>query len=349
MPDMKLLKEPGYIYDLMYIFCHKFNSKIYIENIPDNENKESYVKKLNNTLASFGEVPDDLYVFFHALESKSAFLPTYYFYPYQNNFLDSYDFKFLQKELLNKNKLIRNLIKFYFYEFDEETIVRCEESLGFLFSCIKKSEYSEEEKNRLYEFFMDPDPYIQQLQYELMAKEIKLSEYYKDNYQKIIDIYNQTTIELLEKQLKQYKNINVDFNNAPVSVSYCLLYAYFLYILNCKDSSLSLLGCNYISFIESANDEKNGIDLYTLGVALADESRVKIFEFILEKGEIICKDLEKAFSFSGSTAYHHITIMTRSGLIKTRNEGKTILYSVNKDYVAKAISTFDKILKTKGK
>jgi len=348
MPDMKLLKEPGYIYDLMYIFCHKFNSKIYIENIPDNENKEEYVKKLNDTLASFGEVPDDLYVFFHALESKSAFLPTYYFYPYQHNFLDSYDFKFLQKELLNKNKLIRNLIKFYFYEFDEETIDRCEESLGFLFSFIKKSDYSEEEKNRLYEFFMDPDPYIQQLQYELMAKEIKLSEYYKDNYQKIIDIYNNTTLDKLCTLFARNNNLNIDFNNYPVTVSYCLLNTYFLYVYNISDNYLTLMGCDYVMLKKHSDETLAKIDLYSLGVALSDESRVKIFEFILEKGEIICKDLEKAFNFSGSTAYHHITIMTRSGLIKTRNEGKTILYSVNKDYVAKAISTFDKILKMKG-
>jgi len=348
MPDMKLLKEPGYIYDLMYIFCHKFNSKIYIENIPDNENKESYVKKLNNTLASFGEVPDDLYVFFHALESKSAFLPTYYFYPYQNNFLDTYDFKFLQKELLNKDKLIRNLIKFYFYEFDEETVDQCEASLGFLFSCIKKSGYTEEEKNRLYEFFMDPEPYIQQLQYELMAKEVKLSEYYKDNYQKIIDIYNQTTFEELNQQLKNFEDINISNKDNLSGITYCLLNKYCMYFCNLKDGILPILGYDYNIFIRCYKEGNQEINLMDFGTALGDESRVKIFKFILEKGEIICKDLEKEFSFSGSTAYHHITIMTKSGIVKTRSEGKTILYSINKKYIAEVIGMLNKILNKKG-
>ena len=52
----------------------------------------------------------------------------------------------------------------------------------------------------------------------------------------------------------------------------------------------------------------------------------------MERKEVTCKDLEKTFNFSGSTAYHHITILTKIGAVKIRNEGKTIFYSLNRKY-----------------
>ena len=90
-------------------------------------------------------------------------------------------------------------------------------------------------------------------------------------------------------------------------------------------------------------------DLCSLGTALCEESRIKILKFLLEREEVTCKDLEKEFSFSGSTAYHHINIMAKSGLVKTRNESKTILYSINAKYIRNIIGVFNNFLKKKGK
>ena len=77
------------------------------------------------------------------------------------------------------------------------------------------------------------------------------------------------------------------------------------------------------------------------GNAIGDISRAKILWFIWEKGEATCKDLEKEFDFSGSTAYHHITLMTRVGVLKTRNEGKTVYYSVNRKYFDTAVGVLN--------
>lgn len=51
------------------------------------------------------------------------------------------------------------------------------------------------------------------------------------------------------------------------------------------------------------------------------------FELLLQRSEVTCKDLEKIFNFSGSNAYHHITLLIKIGALKIRNEGKTIYYS----------------------
>lgn len=345
MSKIILLRDPGYLYDLNFIFCLKFNRPLYIGNTPKDKQEEA-AQFYDQISELFADIPDDLYVFFHATDNGRAFLPTFYFNPYQEQFPTTYNFKFLLNELSDQNKLIRNVIRFYFYNLDEEAVEQCATSLNQIFSCIKKSDYSNEEKNRLYEFFVEPSSYIQTLQYELITKESMLSAYYKDHYQKIIDAFNETTYELLCEQLNDFIDLkffdNIDQN---LYTSYCLLNKYCVVQFFHNNCVTVLMGCEYVSVINDVKNAKPRADLYGLGTALGDENRVKILQFIDENQEITCKDLEKAFSFSGSTAYHHITIMTKSGLVQTRNEGKTLLYSINKKYVADIINILNKLLK----
>ena len=349
MDKIQLLKEPGYIYDLNFIFCLKFNLQSYIDALPKDNKKEENVQYFKEVLNRFNDIPDDLYVFFHALETGRAFLPTFYFNPYKNQFATVYNFEYLQNELSDQNKLVRNLIRFYFHELDNETVEQCASSLNQIFSHIKDSNYTDEEKNKLYEFFIDPSRYLQLLQYELMKKEIMLSDYYKDNYQKIINLYNDTTFETLHGDLKNFRGICIEDNTEIAYISYCLLNKLCISVWFLEYGFLPLLGCEYFSILGYAKDVDREPELYAFGTALCEASRVKILNFLVECGEITCKDLEKKFSFSGSTAYHHINIMTKAGLIKTRSEGKTILYSLNKLYVANIIDVLNKLLKKKGK
>lgn len=83
--------------------------------------------------------------------------------------------------------------------------------------------------------------------------------------------------------------------------------------------------------------------------ALSETSRVQILELLSVRDEVTCKDLEKVFNFSGSTAYHHITLLTRVGAVKIRNVGKTIYYSLNRKYfdtMRNALEKFSSDLQT---
>ena len=350
MNKIQLLKEPGYIYDLNFIFCLKFNANLYMNDLPNDDKKDSTIKYFKDILNHFSDIPDDLYIFFHALETGRTFLASYYFKPYRKQFSTTYNFKFLQKELSDQDKLIRNVIKFYFNELDDETVEQCATSLNKICSYIKNSDYSSDEKTKLYEFFLNPTSYIQTLQYELISKDFMLSEYYKDNYQKIIEIYNQTTYEILCEQMKGVQELSfLDKSEQALYTSYCLLNKFCISFYLLDDGCLSLLGYDYVERLVYVKDQSKEPDLCSLGTALCEESRIKILKFLLEQEEVTCKDLEKEFSFSGSTAYHHINIMTKSGLVKTRNEGKTILYSLNEKYISNIIGVFNKFLKKKGK
>lgn len=343
MSQLFLLKEPGYIYDLFFIFYLRFNTEHCIEVIDDNDRRSEDIKFFDNLLDLFSDISDDLFVFFHAIENGRSFMTTHYFNTYKELFATTFDFKFLQGELLDRDKLTRNLISFYFPELSEEETERCMNSNVELFVYIKNSKYSGEEKSKLYEFFINPEPYFQNLQYELMGKEIILAQYYEKNYQKILSVYNMTTFKILNEQVKGFKDLSfIEKNNQKLYVSYCLLNKYCINFFGIEEGALYLLGYEYLSVIECINDINKELNLLDFGSALSEGSRVSILYLLLERGELTCKDLEKVFNFSGSTAYHHITMMMKAGLVKTRNEGKTIFYSINRKYFDAVIGVLSK-------
>lgn len=174
-----------------------------------------------------------------------------------------------------------------------------------------------------------------------------LSQYYEKNYIKFLDVQNETTEELLVELVKgsQGGSTKSDRGNIfkkQIYASFCLLDKYHISKFDVGKDEMYLLGCDYVFALDYTQSQNNEIDLQGLGSCLCEESRVRILELLLERDEVICKDLEKIFNFSGSTAYHHLTVLTKTGLVKTRNKGKSVLYSLNRNYFDSIIHTLDK-------
>ena len=353
MSKLLLLREPGYVYDLEFIFCLHFNFDLYVSMLPDDENKKENVKYYKHVLSYFGEIPDDLYVFFHALPStERTFLLSYSFYPHQEYFTTTYNFTYIQKEIRKKSKLIRSLLKFYFIDLDDEKIDYYLQSVSDLFTLIKNSNYSKDEKIKLYEFFSNPYAYIELLDQELTKKEFMLSDYYRNNFYKVLNVYNQSDINSLQEDLEGLFDFNSVYKyNQNSFVSYCLINMAVIYFCNpANQEFISLLGFRYSLFLDFLKNKENKPDMMRLGVALSEESRIKLLYYILENEDVTCKELEQSFEISGSTVYHHLNVMVRAGLLKVRNEGRNIIYSIDKRYFDNVIYTLSKFSnKWKGK
>ncbi|MBE6693918.1 MAG: helix-turn-helix transcriptional regulator [Ruminococcaceae bacterium] len=333
MPNIKILKEPGFLYDLNFLFYAKFNTELCVDSLADKTQKESYAKFLKETLQHFGDISDDLYVFYHAIKNGHCFITTHYLDTYKDLFATDFNFEYFKSLLSDTDRLSQNLIRFYLYDLSEEELEECFSSTAKLFSHIKASAYSSEEKSRLYEFFIDPTPYFQRLQYELMEKEIKLTEYYKENYQIILDAHNNTTFEVLSKNVKEVSDLSfLENSEQDLYTSFCIVNKYYMQLFFITSGAVYLLGHDYVSIIDAIIKDKNHPPLEDLCDALSEKSRVQILNLLLERTEVTCKDLEKVFNFSGSTAYHHITLLTRIGAVEVRKEGKTIYYRLNKNY-----------------
>jgi ArsR family transcriptional regulator len=67
--------------------------------------------------------------------------------------------------------------------------------------------------------------------------------------------------------------------------------------------------------------------------ALGDETRQRILELLLTKGDMCVSDLVDAFNVSQPTISHHLTLLKNARLVTGRREGKQVFYSVNQENV----------------
>jgi ArsR family transcriptional regulator len=76
--------------------------------------------------------------------------------------------------------------------------------------------------------------------------------------------------------------------------------------------------------------------------ALADETRVRIFD-MLSGGELCaCRILEE-FNITQPTLSYHMKILCDSGLVSGRRDGVWMKYSINRDSLAEVRKFFDSI------
>ena len=110
-----------------------------------------------------------------------------------------------------------------------------------------------------------------------------------------------------------------------------------------SNAYLYVLGNKYDYALEKS-DKTMQADVENFCYAFGEKNRIDILRLLKEREEATCKDLERQFHFSGSTAYHHISILSQTGIVKTRSQGKTIFYSINKKYIRQMLKCFDEFI-----
>lgn len=85
-------------------------------------------------------------------------------------------------------------------------------------------------------------------------------------------------------------------------------------------------------------------DLDEFGNAVSEKNRVEILNLMVKKGEVTIKDIESELGFTGTNAYYHLTLMLKTEMLKTRTRGRTVLYSINKDYFKRLCDSLTRYL-----
>ncbi len=73
----------------------------------------------------------------------------------------------------------------------------------------------------------------------------------------------------------------------------------------------------------------------TIFKAFCDENRISILELLTDSEKCACRLLE-AMEITQPTLSHHMKILTDSGIVKGRKEGKWMYYSLSEDGLEKA-------------
>ena len=74
-------------------------------------------------------------------------------------------------------------------------------------------------------------------------------------------------------------------------------------------------------------------DLTAFCKALADETRQKILEILLDEGELCVSDLVERFNVSQPTISHHLNFLKQANLVVSRKDGKQIYYRAVQDNI----------------
>jgi ArsR family transcriptional regulator, arsenate/arsenite/antimonite-responsive transcriptional repressor len=97
-----------------------------------------------------------------------------------------------------------------------------------------------------------------------------------------------------------------------------------------------------MKYCEVSELNKNYGEYFLLMKALADETRVKIFDMLSEGELCACKILED-FNITQPTLSYHMKILCDSGLVNSRRDGVWIKYSINKNGLNLLKNLFDSI------
>ncbi len=102
-----------------------------------------------------------------------------------------------------------------------------------------------------------------------------------------------------------------------------------------------ILGFDYSARMAAMMGEAVKPDIVKMGKALSEEKRVMALHIMLKEGEVTAQQLLKALDLSMTATHYHLEMLQQAGMLSTRNEGRTIFYSVNRSYFDRAPMVFE--------
>lgn len=329
---LKYVREPGYIYDLFFVYALHFNRDTLLNDIINHNNATAEKQYFTSVLELFEPIPEELYLFFHMKDRSRTFMTRYYFYAYESELFCNFGFLTVMNALGNYEQVKRNLLQFYFSNLDDNAMNECINSLQTVCMQIASSEYDDKLKCSLFAFFTDPTSVMLKLLHSLQTVEIKLSQYYEKNYKKLMDVQSTLEIEHLQTSFSHITNHKVDFDNREtIFYSLCLGLKNCIRTIYIDEDLFMLLGWDYEKRIADLRAQSESFELDILGTALSEPNRVELFKMMHANGEITIKDIEQSMQISGTNAYYHLMLMLKANIVQTRNKGRTVHYSINKN------------------
>lgn len=333
MNNIRFLKEPGYTYDLFFIFTLYFNKEYFRTSLNPIDDFQCY----EDLMDKFLPISEELLLFFYMSENNGNLISEKYFQPYRDDFFDgNYNLERVLMELADCDRVVDNIIQFYFRDISAEEMTNCKKSITVINKMIKETKYNYNIKSALYSFLIEPIPVIQKLIYELMAKEILLAQLYKKEYDNISRLQESFDYERLSMLLKLTKNqyLNIDcFEN--IYLSFCFQNRNLMSWYCDKKNAIMVMGCDYIQTLDFLAKHDSFPELEAFGTVVSEKNRIEILNLMRDMGEVTIRNIEQKLGFTGTNAYYHLMLMTKAGMLETRNQGRTVLYRIHKEYFIK--------------
>jgi ArsR family transcriptional regulator len=70
-----------------------------------------------------------------------------------------------------------------------------------------------------------------------------------------------------------------------------------------------------------------------LGKIISDPTRLKMLDLLKVRKEIYTGEMCEILNMTLTAVFYHLNMMLSEKLLKTRNEGRKVFYSINNDYL----------------
>ncbi len=345
MGDIKFSMTPGYILDLMYIFIFHFNNQEQLRNYLIQKSAKENREFFDHLEYEFSQIPDDLLLFFYLKEDKKCFLLQYCFYNNFRIYQEDFQFENMQKDLLDIENILSSMIQFFFPQLRPEEIDQYREDFKKLINLINDSQYSDFIKVKLCLFFTNYESIIRKLNYELISKEALFRQYYDKNYVQIADFQDNLILDtVIQKMSKVDGNEYIIDSKLPIYVCPCIIARDNVNICFWEKGTFILLGVECESLLDYLQERVRVPELDVFGTAISEKNRVGILNALLTRDEMTIREIEKMFDISNTNAYYHLNLMLKANVLNVRNEGRAMLYSLNRSY----FDTLSEVLKIYG-
>ena len=87
----------------------------------------------------------------------------------------------------------------------------------------------------------------------------------------------------------------------------------------------------------------NPAELAKIAKALADPTRLRIYEAIAQQDEVFCGELVEKHQLSPGTVSHHLKVLADAGLIESRRDGQFIYNRARPNLVRKFGEALNKL------
>lgn len=346
MGNINFVKEPAYTYDLMWVYMMYFNKDFFLRSRKSYKRSEENIEYFQRMLDYFAPISNELGVFFYMPKDCKSFMMQWYWGEYRRKRIhDEGMLDAMLGVLKHYDWIINGVMRFYFKDITDELIQECRTSMKSLNKLIMESEYNAEIKSALYSFFIDPIPVIQKLASELAEKEVLIKARYEECLKEIEGLQSRLSFEKLASDMKSEK-MSVDlelFDKVYVSISSMIRQD--LFFVKHQNELTLIIGLDYEEFSEWWFSFGAPIRLDWIGTALSEKNRIDILNLMLQKQEVTQREIEKELGMTPANSYYHMGLLIKANIIKRRHQGRTILYSINKECIEEATRELSKYAK----
>ena len=328
--------DPGLYSDVIFSHTLHFNIDVpeHLESFINPKKRAADMRYFRECLMKFEEPSDELCPFFEVVDKRSfAFSKMY------DHLCRTQDFSVasLKAFLPDAQTMVRELRSFFMPTEDPYKEV----DLKVLKECIAAVPVSPLVKFHFLSMMIEPQPYYDALFASLEKRVTEMQAYYKANRASIEAAKRSVKTTDVADFLEKCYGVDPDDMDKNMAYSVMLIGKNAVRYIAGKEPML-VLGFDYPARMAMLIGEAIQPDIVKIGKALGEEKRVTILKLLLVEPEITAQQLLRRLELSMTATHYHLELLMQAGMLFTRNEGRTIYYSLNREFFDRAPIVFEK-------